>query len=319
MEEESTFITWKDDELISHSDVIDMLRMTMLVYNYGKDFTIKEGQNIEGFLSSLENNDNDDNDDNDDNHDNDDNDELSNLDDERKKALYEIAKNSPKGEVIKFITESSTDLQCAITISHTKKRINIIFRGSESLQDWYYDLNIFKRKLDDKFQPTDYNNVHVHSGFFKQLTQNGSYDTILDTIKLTLVEFHDYKLFISGHSLGGALCTLFGYLLSFEIPNDIIVVSFASPRIGNSDWKNAFNQKSNLTHFRVTNHRDVVTAAPMFNYKHVGHCIRVFDDCTKFYPNYSYNGWWEFSLFNCWRVSDHMCDLYYQRLLKNSW
>ena len=292
-------------DIISHSDVIDMLRMTMLVYNYGKDFMLDDDQNLEGFLSSLNNDDN--------------KDKLNSLDELRKEALFEIAKNSPHGEVVKFITDKDSDLQCAITISHAKKRINVIFRGSESLQDWYYDLNIFKRKLDDKYQPTENKDVHVHYGFFKQLTINGSYDTILETLISTLNDNHDYNIFISGHSLGGALCTLFGYLLSFEIPNHITIVSFASPRIGNSDWKHAFNHKSNLTHFRVTNHRDIVTAAPMFNYKHVGHCIRVFEDSTKFFPNYSYNGWWEFSIFNCWRVSDHMCDLYYNRLLKNNW
>ena len=39
-------------DIISHSDVIDMLRMTMLVYNYGKDFIFDDDQNLEGFLSS---------------------------------------------------------------------------------------------------------------------------------------------------------------------------------------------------------------------------------------------------------------------------
>jgi hypothetical protein len=292
-------------EIISHQEVLDLLRLTMLVYNYGKDFTIDEGQDLEGFLSSIKEGDNEN--------------KLVSLNEERKEALMEIAKGSPHGEIIGFVTEEVTDLQCGVTISHAKKRINVIFRGSESKSDWYYDLKIFKHKLDDKYQPENYNDVYVHGGFYEQLTTNDSYNKILELLKKTLEEKSDYDIYITGHSLGGALCTLFGYMLSFEIDNDITIVSFASPRVGNNDWKLAFNEKPNLNHFRVSNNRDVVTAAPMINYKHVGHCIRLFDDDYRYYPEYTYNGWWEFSLFNCWRVSDHMCESYYQRLLKNVW
>jgi predicted lipase len=292
-------------EIISHQEVVDLLRLTMLVYNYGKDFTIDEDQDLEGFLSSIKKGENED--------------KLAALNEERKEALIEIAKGSPHGKILHFVTEETTDLQCGITVSHAKKRLNVIFRGSESLSDWYYDLKLFKHKLDEKYQPDDNNNVHVHVGFFEQLTKNGSYDKIIDILKEALTVYEDYHIFISGHSLGGALCTLFGYMLSYEIENNITVISFASPRVGNDDWKTAFNNKLNLNHFRVSNNRDIVTAAPMFNYKHVGHCIRLFDDDYRYYPEYSYNGWWEFSLFNCWRVSDHMCESYYHRLLKNVW
>ena len=41
-----------------------------------------------------------------------------------------------------------------------------------------------------------------------------------------------------------------------------------------------------------------------------GHNIRLFQDTYVYYPDYTYNGWWEFSLFNCWSVSDHDCDFY---------
>ncbi len=35
--------------------------------------------------------------------------------------------------------------------------------------------------------------------------------------------------------------------------------------------------------------------------------------------NYSYNTWFQFSLFNCWKVSEHNMDLYYNRLIKCDW
>ena len=290
--------------IINHQEVVDLLKLTMLIYNYGKDFSMKSGQDIEHFIGSLKKEEN--------------SNLLDNVNDLRKEVLFSIAESSPHGEILGFVSTAETDLQCAVTVSHAKKRINVIFRGSESKSDWYYDLKIFKHKLEEKFQD-DENNVYVHLGFYQQLMNNGSYDKILKLVKEGLAEHSDYELYISGHSLGGALCTLFGYLLSCELLNKVTVVSFASPRVGNEEWKKVFDNKENLVHFRVTNNRDIVTAAPMWGYKHTGHNIRLFDDSYLYYPDYTYNGWWEFSLFNCWSVGDHDCDLYYTRLVKNNW
>ena len=294
-----------ESDILPHSEVVDLLRLTMLVYDYGKHFHMEQGEELEGFLSSIKEEDEN-------------SDKLKDLTPERKQVLIDLAKGSPHGSILAFISEPETDLQCGVTISHAKKRINVIFRGSESMSDWYYDLQITKKKLDDKYQSPN-NNIYVHRGFYNQLMKNKSFDNILFQVQEALKEYPDYHIYITGHSLGGALCTLFGYLLSYEVISDITVVSFASPRVGYDDWKEAYDNKSNLSHYRVSNHRDIVTAAPMFGYKHVGNCIRLFDTEYKYYPQYSYNGWWEFSLFNCWRVSDHMADLYYERLIKNTW
>ena len=42
------------------------------------------------------------------------------------------------------------------------------------------------------------------------------------------------------------------------------------------------------------------------------------EDCYKWFPNYSYS-WWDVSLFKCYSIKDHDCDLYYERLSKNQW
>ena len=69
-------------------------------------------------------------------------------------------------------------------------RINVIFRGSESKSDWYYDLKIFKHKLEEKYQ-SDNNDVYVHLGFYEQLTKGGSYNKILTTLKEALSELEN--------------------------------------------------------------------------------------------------------------------------------
>ena len=278
--------------LISHKIVCDLAKLTMLVYNYGKNFTIGENKTIESFVNTFQGNP-----------------LLENS--LRNEALEELSKSSPHGKVYNFYDVKSTDLQAGITISETNKRICVVFRGSESKSDWYYDLSVFKTKLHD--------DVYVHGGFYNQLHLDNTYNKLRNDIQKLIKENPNYDLYITGHSLGAALSTLFGYELSREIVNKICVVSFASPRVGNQEFRKEFDKKTNLVHYRITNDRDIVTAAPMFNFQHVGINIALTENKYEVFRDYSYNEWFRFSLFNCWRVSDHDMDLYYRRIEKHVW
>jgi hypothetical protein len=280
--------------MISHSQVLEIVALPMLVYDYSKSFKLDNNQTIEGFLGSTT-------------------DVLEKLSPARQEVLKNIKEYAPYGKVIEFISDEDTDLQVAITISEKMKRISIVFRGSESKADWYYDLQIFKRQLHD--------DVYVHKGFWNQLHINDNYEKIKKKVDelLAIEENKDFEIIITGHSLGAALSTLFGYEYSREIPQKVTVVSFASPRVGDGGWRNAFDAQENLTHYRVSNNRDVVTAAPMFWYKHVGINIHLSESKSEIFKNYSYNNWWKYSLFNCFSISDHDIDLYYQNLKKNPW
>ena len=139
---------------------------------------------------------------------------------------------------------------------------------------------------------------------------------------LNTEEYKNYTVILSGHSLGGALATLFGYEMSLDqIFNNhsIIVVSFGSPRVGNHDWKIAFNNNKNINHYRVTNTRDIVTALPIWNYYHVGTNIHVSYDSCEINENYSYNPYLKFSLFLCWNIMDHFMEHYYANIKKHPW
>ena len=145
------------------------------------------------------------------------------------------------------------------------------------------------------------------------------FENIKNDLLELLNENPEYSIFITGHSLGAALSTLFGYELSRDIENEVTVVSFASPRVGNPAFRREFDNKKNLTHYRISNDRDVITAAPMINFQHVGTNISLSDEKYEVFYNYAYNPWWKFSLFHCWKVSDHYMDVYYNRLLKHNW
>lgn len=282
---------------ISHEDVSNMLKLSMLVYNYGKNFELKNNEDIEHFVKNLKNCEDHKNDES-----------MSNI---RRNALIDLSEECPHGKILTFINDTDTDLQAVVTVSETKKRISIIFRGSESIKDWYYDLYIFKQKLDT--------GARVHKGFYTQLTKNDNYSKLVGEIRSQLEQTPDYSIYVSGHSLGGALCTLFGYLLAHEIENHVTVVSFASPRIGDTVWKNTFTNKENLKHIRVTNDHDIVTSAPLINYKHVGDVIHLKPLKFKTFDDFSYNMCWQYSLLKNHSIRDHNCDLYYAHLLINKW
>lgn len=288
---------------VNHDIALDLLRITMLVYNYGKNLAIKEDTTIESFVSGIQSGGGID---------------SLEMNDTRKEALSEVAKHVPTGKICKWISDDETDLQVGVTLSEGKKRICIVFRGSESRSDWYYDFMIVKQGLtmDVKSKSPL---VNIHSGFLTQLTSNGVYQDLVSTVTKLIEEYPDYEICVTGHSLGGALSTLFGFMISHVTDNKVTVISFASPRVGDWQWKKAFESKSNLYHYRFTNARDAITAVPMINYYHVGNNIRLNDDKFELFTLDAVRGWFDETLFTCWSASEHNVDLYYKRLTKNLW
>jgi predicted lipase len=276
--------------LLPHTDICDLAKLTLLVYEYGKTFEVDNTTTIEQFVSKMVNNKT----------------QTDNYND----VIRDLAKSSPYGRVHKFFNNEITDLQVGITISETHKRICVVFRGSESKSDLYYDLALFKTQLHD--------DVYVHGGFHTQLHKEDMYEKITEEVKQLLDENPDYKIYITGHSLGAALSTLYGYEISREIHNKVTVVSFASPRVGNTPFKTAFDTQPNLTHYRITNKRDIVTAGPFINFTHVGINITLTDDKYKVFYEYDYP-WYYFTCFTSWSVSEHSMDVYFKRLTQNAW
>ncbi|XEC93812.1 lipase family protein [Paenibacillus tarimensis] len=77
------------------------------------------------------------------------------------------------------------------------------------------------------------------------------------------------KLVVTGHSLGSSLATLHAFVAgSKEI--DVELVTFASPRVGDRKFVEAF-QKMNIKNTRIFNHPDIVPQVPMeiAGYRHL--------------------------------------------------
>lgn len=120
---------------------------------------------------------------------------------------------------------------------------------------------------DLKFIPTSFDNVknvEVHSGFLGEL--NKVWKTIKNNIEK---DVGSLPLYVTGHSLGGAMATLAGMRHSFEK-----VTTFGEPRVGIHIDK-AFKSNS---HTRYINGDDPVTKLPpelFYGYDHHGNPIHI--------------------------------------------
>lgn len=282
---------------ISHQIIKELCGLTLLVYNYTDLFMLdngvaNEGQTIADFIKRL-------------------NQSTYDIDDTSKTVLQDVSVQAPNGTVEFFTSNKSTDIQVGITRSDTNQRICVVFCGTQSRLDWYYNLMISKTRLD--------NDVHVHKGFHKHLHATGVYDVLTAKLAALINQYPTYQVFLCGHSLGGALATLFGYEFKSsphcQDDQPITVVSFGSPRVGDYNFTHRFEATNKLFHFRVVNNKDVMTVMPPYQYYHCGKNICMYANSIEILP-FEHNSWWKNTLLYYWSQEDHGISMYYDRLDK---
>jgi hypothetical protein len=134
----------------------------------------------------------------------------------------------------------------AILIS-TDKFITLAFRGTEatSIKDIKSDAKATTVKCDSGGK--------IHSGFKE------AFEEVAIEIQSILAqeEFADKPLFITGHSLGGALATIAAKKLN-HAGGIASCYTFGSPRVGDEDWISNIK----VPFYRVVNAADCVTMMP---------------------------------------------------------
>ena len=170
----------------------------------------------------------------------------------------------------------------------------ISFRGTDSAPGLLIDLNIRKRSLVDHEYPDidvpQNASVLIHQGFMGALLEASGTNTttgekriksVYQEIRARLLKLNKKKklekLKIIGHSLGGALAQILGYILKFDAKfadvkligaDGVKVVTFGSPRVGNWEFSNSFLTKQGLVHHRIRHESDFVPMIPALNYHH---------------------------------------------------
>lgn len=138
----------------------------------------------------------------------------------------------------------------------------VAFRGTQQWQDAVTDALAVKKWV-NIFPPR-----RIHTGF------SLAYDTVRHDILNAIKTLSPPRVFVTGHSLGGALATLAALDLATEHPStQITMYNFGSPRVG--DWGYAGFYNGNVSEsFRVVVPADIVPKVPLggwrpFGYRHV--------------------------------------------------
>ena len=164
-----------------------------------------------------------------------------------------------------FINNEETDTQCFIASSEEK--LVISFRGTSSIKDAFTDLLIVKTNYPKSkrwfFKPK------AHFGFVNAyLSVRPRIHEILSRCLL----IKPYQVYVTGHSLGGALATLCALDLKETMHLDPGVYTFGSPKVGNFWFVRRFN-KHVKNSFRFVNDDDMIPWLPPTGYSHVRNLV----------------------------------------------
>lgn len=164
------------------------------------------------------------------------------------------------GELINYIEDAKTGTECFVATRDGD--LLIAFRGTQDAKDWITDA---------KFRRTSWDGGSVHRGFA------AAYNSVSEQIRKALTDAAVNgggisRLWLTGHSLGGALATLCALDMRMDGYYVDGVYTFGSPRVGDSNFATYYNYLLRDRTFRITNGNDVVTRLPAFlaGYKHVG-------------------------------------------------
>ncbi len=181
------------------------------------------------------------------------------------------------GAKVTFISDSDTDTQCFV--AEFDKYFVVAFRGTEgsSIKDWGTDLNARFVKMF----------FECHEGFYY------AYHSVsLDVLKV--LEDSEKPIFATGHSLGGALATLFTAEAGMAGGMSITALyTYGCPRVFSKESAEEVNDFMKDRSFRIVNNNDVVSRVPprMMGFSHTGQ-LKYIDADGKLHPDEQLS-WWD--------------------------
>ena len=147
-------------------------------------------------------------------------------------------------------------------VAESDDAIIVAFRGTQPDRpmDWFVDFDVNRGSW-------DHNVGHVHDGFYRALRKVwGVRLANKEILPSRLLNRGNKTIWITGHSLGGALAELCAAQALFvsRIPVQG-VYTFGQPRVGNKEFADAVNEKLGSGIFRFINDRDIVPRVPLFS------------------------------------------------------
>jgi triacylglycerol lipase len=200
-------------------------------------------------------------------------------------AILKVLQKDDDGfQSVKGFSENSAQ---AITVEH-RDYICISFRGTDEIADWLDNLNAFSMH-------TAFGNFH--KGFllsFYDVWDDafGHYKKVRPTT--ATIEGKEVTvnrpLFLTGHSLGGAIATIASAYMFDEALPFTSAYTFGSPRVMTRQTRRLFDHEANGRIFRFQNNNDLVSRVPFrtLGYRHCGHFLYISEE-QKISDDI---GWW---------------------------
>ena len=136
-------------------------------------------------------------------------------------------------------------------VAETPQSIVVVFRGSKDAKDYIQDA---------KFDLTDYacglQLTKAHLGFVED------YKSIREGISGAILKLFHKPIFVTGHSLGGGQAIICASDLKTHGYRLAGVYTFGQPRVGDSDFRDAYNALLGSITWRVVNQNDIVPRVP---------------------------------------------------------
>lgn len=159
----------------------------------------------------------------------------------------------PAVEFVKVCKGKDIDTQCFVMAND--QAIVVVFRGTDSLEDWFANFQTV-------YDPGPLKGTKVHEGFQDALFPAViALTNIIDKFQ-ALEQSKQKKIWFTGHSLGGAQCSLYAAMLKENGYLVYGVYTFGSPRPGNSEFADALDASVDGPHYRVVNDGDIVPHVP---------------------------------------------------------
>lgn len=210
--------------------------------------------------------------------------------------------------------EFDVDGAQAFAFKLDKNTAVISFRGTEAVEnDIVADLKFWKTdsRVDGR----------VHQGFKDELDKVEP--EVMKWIRSRAVSKDSSLVYVTGHSLGAAMATLFAARLT-DAGYKVILYTYGSPRCGNFEWAKTFE---GVEIYRFVNTNDVVTKIPPAGlFTHVGQTMYLGYDGKLKTPV----SWWDHFKDNikarlkAWKkkqafsgLYDHSIDNYIKKLKSN--
>ena len=162
-------------------------------------------------------------------------------------------------------------------VAASKQHVVLAFRGTEpgKIKDWATDVLAAPTEFRWFFEGAP-SVGSVHAGFANSLRDSWA-EAVRKHLKKAGAGTRR-TLWITGHSLGGALAALAGAACAFD-PQTLLPVNglytFGQPRVGLHDFCSHVESKLGRVYYRFVNDRDVVPRVPprAFDYTHAGRLI----------------------------------------------